>query len=163
MESTNFGRTPVAGDYICSSGERLSDGLRHSKHRQHPIRDALQEIALRWCRVAGLRLFLLELRNFRCRNRQQREYRKAGLVFEAVRQKVPSLFDCDSCRESNTYIAGIRALRAVRPWLTVVDCELFLQGWFQAERCSTRTLGTAQHTKAQTLEPPQSNSVTLQT
>jgi hypothetical protein len=32
------------------------------------------------------------------------------------------------------YIQGIRVLNMERPWLTLSDTELFLQGWFQAQR-----------------------------
>jgi hypothetical protein len=153
----------TAGDYRCSNGEQLLNGRRRSAHPRPSMFFSLRVSVLQWCHVVGLRLVLLELRNLCFRIRQGRPYRTMGLVFEEVRLRVPPLCDCDSPRESNSYIAGIRTIRAARPWLTLVDYELFLQGWFQAERCLARTLGTAQHTKPQTLEPPQSNSATLQT
>jgi hypothetical protein len=115
---------------------------------------ALRLSVLWWFRVVGLRLLQLELRSLRFRIQQQWKRRLDALYFEAVRETVPPLCACESPIESNSYIAGIRTLRVVRPWLTLYDYELFLQGWFQAEKCLSRIEDMESHIENRTLVPP---------
>ena len=66
--------------------------------------------------------------------------RKIGLVLfpEDIHQAVPDMakhFDSSSQIGRQSYMLGILALETDRPWLTLADYKLFLQGWFQAERC----------------------------
>lgn len=143
----------IARDWQCSNGERPVNGRRYSAHRRHSIFSALRASVLWWCHTVGLRLVLLELRSLRIRILLQRQNGIGVLDFEAVRRSVPPICACDSPTENNTYIAGIRTLKADRPWMTLGDCELFLQGWFQAEYCRVRNEDTELNTSCRTLAP----------
>jgi hypothetical protein len=145
----------MAGDYASSNGAQLLDGHYRSKCPAPPMWDVLRESVLRWCHEVGLRSVLLELRNLRYRIRQGRTYRKAGLML--MRQTIPQLYECDSRTESNSYIAGIRALKAGSPVADTCRLRIISARWFQAERYLTHSDGTVRHTKAQTPEPPRLN------
>jgi hypothetical protein len=157
-------RKQRVGGSIPSLGSKLFEGNsrldilygRPLRSKYHPLSmmAALRLSVLWWFRVVGLRLLQLELRSLRFRIQQQWKRRLDALYFEAVRETVPPLCACESPIESNSYIAGIRTLRVVRPWLTLYDYELFLQGWFQAEKCASRIGDTESHRECRTLVPP---------
>lgn len=56
------------------------------------------------------------------------------LRFDAVRQCVPQVSCSDSRNEMQFCSRSIRSLEEARPYLTLSDEELLLQGWFQASR-----------------------------
>jgi hypothetical protein len=101
------------------------------------ILSSLRSTVLRSSPVRGLRLIVSQLRS--CYHSIQSQ-KKTGQIldFDCVRASLPPLSrDDDPANriDRHSYIAGIRALERERPWLTLADYELFLQGWFQADAC----------------------------
>ena len=104
---------------------------------------SLRRSFLHWCHGHGVLSVLRESRS--CYYRIWQGWKqKQTLALDKVRLSVPVLptFDVDGNRtDRHSYILGIRALERERPWLTLGDSELFLQGWFPAERCVLGNLG----------------------
>jgi hypothetical protein len=122
--------------------------LSHGRARKiyHPWSKffVLRRFALAWYQRSVWRAVLLEIRgtHHRIRRLLRTKLHRTGLCFEPVYRSVPRLADYDSCTERQPYILGIQALAKDRPWMTLSDAELFLQGWFQAERCVLGIPGT---------------------
>ncbi|SRR5258708_37548717 len=57
---------------------------------------------------------------------------RGTLRFDAVRQSIPQVPFSDSRNEMQFCTRSIQSLERVRPYMTLADGELFLQGWFQA-------------------------------
>ena len=87
-----------------------------------------------WCRFAGLQIVLSGGRSCLGRIRLRWKTRSNPLLFEEVRLSIPSLAVCDSQNETQSCSEGIQALSAQRPWMSLGDCEAYLQGWFQARQ-----------------------------
>lgn len=69
-----------------------------------------------------------------------------ALNFEKVRQSLPRVPCSDSHNEMQFCTASIQSLQAVRPYLTIADVELFLQGWFLSEQWF-RHMGSESHSE----------------
>ncbi len=80
-----------------------------------------------------LRLVLRALGSSYHRSRFERSLR-GTLKFDAVRQSIPKVPCSDSRNEMRFCSRSIQSLEQVRPYMTLADAELFLQGWFQAAR-----------------------------
>jgi hypothetical protein len=87
-----------------------------------------------------------------------------------VRQSVRQLHfaGSDSQIEKRPYILGIQTLCKARPWMTMFDVELFLQGWFHAEAALGRNVDIESGIEfdpvdASVSQAAVSNSATLQT
>ena len=117
----------------------------HSRSKFHPssILSSLHSTALRWFPVRELRLVLSEIRNCYHRIVWQSETRHI-LRFDLVEEGLPvlQLREHASPTEKPSYIEGIQALERERPWLTLVDFELYVQGWLQAEKCLRHSTDT---------------------
>lgn len=122
-----------AGNYRSGSLGRdgLSDAPLHTKFHPASILESLRDRIGLWCHQVGLQLVLYESRSCLHRIRQVWKNRTV-LPFETVAGSLPTLDGSDSRIERQPYIVGIQALERERPWLSLGDCELFLQGWFQA-------------------------------
>jgi hypothetical protein len=149
--------------------ESEDDCVRIRFH-QPPTRPSLRHTVLSWSHAVGVRPVLLEIRN--CYHRIQLR-RKIGhkLLFEEVRNSLPLLVsggDSASRIGRHSYIEGIQALQKERPWITLLDAELYLQGWFQAEWCLSHSEDIPACTpdkETHSRQPPcgtMSNSETLQ-
>lgn len=126
------------------SAEQPDDRV-HIRFHQVSTWASLQGTVLSWFHAVGVRPVLLEICSCYHRILLRRKI-GSSLSPEAVRQSLPSLAPrCDSASQigGHSCIEGIQALSKERPWLTLADCELYLQGWFQAERCMLRTNTTA--------------------
>jgi hypothetical protein len=80
-----------------------------------------------------LRLVLRGLCSCYHRMRFERSLR-GTLRDDAVRRSVPLVPCSDSRNEMQFCTRSIQSLERVRPYMTLADGELFLQGWFQAAR-----------------------------
>jgi hypothetical protein len=109
----------------------LSDAPRRIRFHPASILESLLDRIGLWCHRVGLQLVLHESRSCLHRIRQVWKSR-TGIPFETVADSLPTLDGSDSRIERQPYIVGIQALERERPWLSLGDCELFLQGWFQA-------------------------------
>lgn len=94
---------------------------------------SLAEWILRSYRGSLLRLVLRGLRSCYHRIRFERSIR-GTLRFDAVRQSIPQVPFSGSQNEMQFCTRSIQSLELVRPYMTLADGELFLQGWFQAVR-----------------------------
>jgi len=101
----------------------------------------LLKAAVAWYRWVGLQIVFSEVCS--CYHRIQLGWktRCSHLSFEAVERSCPplSLSAHDSRMEMQPYIRGIQALNAQRPWLSLGDSEIYLQGWFHARQVLCRT------------------------
>jgi hypothetical protein len=110
----------------------------HSRTRfyQSPRKESLRESVLRGCHALGLLLVLREIRS--CYHPILLQWKsRQTLALQSVLASVPDLWrfaDCGDPIDRHSYILGIQALEKERPWLTLGDFELYLQGWFQAEK-----------------------------
>lgn len=93
----------------------------------------LGQWTLRWYRGSLLRLVLCGLRSLFYRIRFERSL-CGTLRFDAVRQSIPQVLCSGSRNEMQFCTRSIQSLERVRPYMTLGDAELFLQGWFQATR-----------------------------
>jgi hypothetical protein len=59
---------------------------------------------------------------------------RGTLRFDAVRQSIPQVPCSGSRNEMQFCTRSIQSLEQARPYMTLADGELFLQGWFQAAR-----------------------------
>ena len=94
---------------------------------------ALAEEILRSYRGSLLRQVLRVLRSSYHRIRFERSI-CGTLRFDLVRQCVPQVPCSDSRNEMQFCSRSIQSLEQARPYMTLADAELFLQGWFQAAR-----------------------------
>jgi hypothetical protein len=109
-------------------------GIRFCMLRQkRSTFSALAERILRSYRGSLLRRILRGLCS--CYHRIRFEQSIHGtLRDDAVRQSVPLVPCSDSRNEMQFCSRSIQSLEQVRPYMTLADVELFLQGWFQADR-----------------------------
>src|SRR5258708_26246401 len=98
-----------------------------------PIFSSLDETILRSYLGSLLRLALRGLRSCYHRIRLERSIR-GTLKFDAVRQSIPKVPCSGSRNEMQFCTRSIQSLEQVRPYMSLADAELFLQGWFQAAR-----------------------------
>jgi len=113
-----------------------SDGCSRKLYHRASTLQPLRHILARWCQRVGLQLVLQESRScyHRIRLRSCRTSGSDTLLFSDLRRSLPPLCEADSSMRTQPYIAGIRTLERDRPYATLGDIELFLTGWFQAER-----------------------------
>lgn len=101
--------------------------------QKRPMLVSLAEWILRSWRGSLLRLVLRALHN--CYRRMGFERSLRGtLRFDAVRRSIPQVPCSGSRNEMQFCTRSIQSLERVRPYMTLADDELFLQGWFQASR-----------------------------
>ena len=124
------------------SAEQFDDASRRGFRLLSKLK-SLRATVLRWSQRAGLRLVLREFRSchHRIRLLQKSSAGTEGLLFEDLRRSLRLPTSSDNCIERQPYILGIRTLEKDRPWTTLGDIELFLQGWFLAEQWYSRSLG----------------------
>ena len=147
--------TSEAGSYksglLVPGGE--SGDYAHTGFPLRPIWGVFQGIAVAWFHGSGVRLVLREIRS--CGHRIRREWKtRTVLEFDAVSHSLPQLDVSDSRMAEQPYILGIQALQTPRPLLTLGDVELFLQGWFQAERYGMGSEYSALSTAVEASTPP---------
>jgi hypothetical protein len=99
----------------------------------HPIFVSLREWIRRSYRGSLLRLAICGLRSCYHRIHFERSLR-GTLRFDGVRRSIPQVPCSDSRNEMQFCSRGIQSLELARPYMTIADAELFLQGWFQATR-----------------------------
>lgn len=105
-----------------------------------PTAAPLRETLRWWDWGSGLRSLAREIGSCYQRIRLTRKNKWGdGLLFDRVCQSLPPLPECGDLAGTQSCIAGIQKLEESRPYLTTADVELFLQGWFQAERSFRRT------------------------
>jgi len=114
----------------------LSDDPSRKLSRPASMMASLRKAVPSWCRRFALLSVPREMRSLYHRIALQK---RTGpiLMYQSVRQSLPHLELCDQPAEPPCSY-GIRALAKARPWLTIADCEIFLQGWFQSEQYRTR-------------------------
>jgi hypothetical protein len=109
--------------------------------RQRSKWRSLRDVLLQLAQRSGVRPLLLEFRSFYHRIGIRARLGEA-LDFEQVRRSIgtrPVCAELHNQTERRAYIEGIENLSKGRPWITLGDAELFLQGWFRAElslRCN---------------------------
>jgi hypothetical protein len=93
-----------------------------------------------WSYAVGLQLVLSEGMSCWGRIRLRWQTRRDPLLWREVKARVPQicLGDSENQNESGVCSAGTQTLIDQRPWMSLGDIELFLQGWFQAQRCLYR-------------------------
>lgn len=101
--------------------------------RQRSTLLLLRERLVRSYRGSLLRLVLRGVCSCYQRIRFERSIR-GTLRDDAVRRSVPLLPCSDSRNEMQFCTRSIQSLEQARPYMTLADAELFLQGWFQAAR-----------------------------
>lgn len=89
-----------------------------------------------WSHAAGLQIVVTE--GMSCLGRIRLRWRtmRSSYRFQEVKKSLPCVNygDCDNQNENCACSLGIEALIAQRPWMSLGDTELYLQGWFQALR-----------------------------
>ena len=101
--------------------------------QKRPTLSSLGEWIARFYRGSLLRLVLRGLCSYHHRIRFERSIR-GTLIFDGVRQSIPQV-PCSGNRNEMQFCSrSIQSLERVRPYMTLADGELFLQGWFQAAR-----------------------------
>ena len=129
---------PGTGDFrVVRLGlEGQSAAGPRSKFQLASILASLRESGLFWCRRGGLRLVRQEIDSCYRRILWLRKIwpGRESLIFADIRESLPPIASGDSHTEKQPHILGIQALEKARPYLSLSDLELFLQGWFQAER-----------------------------
>jgi len=101
--------------------------------QKRSILSSLGEWIARCYRGSLLRLALRGLCSYYHRIRFERSIR-GTLRFDAVRQSVSQVPCSDSRNEMQFCSRSIQHLEQARPYMSLADGELFLQGWFQAAR-----------------------------
>jgi len=106
------------------------------KGRGHSKWEILFRHLVHWYIRAGLRLIVLE--SISCWGRIRLQWRTKGgsLLFQVVKKSLPFVSYDARYIENENYACseGIQTLLRQRPWMSLGDDELFLQGWFQALR-----------------------------
>src|SRR5450631_1571664 len=80
-----------------------------------------------------LRLALRGLSSY-CHRMDFERSLRGTLRFDVVRQSIPQVPCSGSRNEMQFCTRSIQSLERVRPYMSLADAELFLQGWFQASR-----------------------------
>jgi hypothetical protein len=159
---------PKVGDYkSCTLGRGARSGApRRTRFHPASILGSLLGTAHLWCHRRGLALVLSESRSLLHRIRRQWKTRME-IRFQEVQASVPDFVDYAFHNERQPYILGIRTLELSRPYLSAGDVELFLQGWFQAERWANRKdtlfhseIGPSAHSSTADVVCPCNNVVT---
>jgi len=136
-----LGAMPIASQYKFEILEESGrSGVPH-RTRFHPasMLGPVRGTVLSWCRTLGLLLVLREMGS--CCHRIARGWKTRfapRLDFGEVYRSAPA---CASHNGMHSCILGIQTLTASRPYLTIGDLELFLQGWFGAEKWANRNVG----------------------
>jgi len=117
-----------------------ADGFSGIENRSHPSAGLLSHVRHWMCRHRGFSQTLQEIRSCFCRIAlsQRMQLGTSGLVFDQVRESVPSVTFPRSCSENRACNLSIQALEKVRPYLALSDNELFAQAWFQAAKYYSR-------------------------
>lgn len=115
----------------CATGDRANTQRQQGSTWRLRLRAGLLSY-----RYAGWPIVRSELHSCLHRIGLRWKTKSSVLLFEAVAESCPSLelSDHDSQIEMRPYIRGIQALCEDRPWMSLGDIELYLQGWFQAQR-----------------------------
>ncbi len=101
--------------------------------RRYPSWSFHRERTRRWYQRSVVRLAIRCLCS--CYHRMAFERSSRGtLRDDAVRRSVPLVPCSDSRNEMQFCTRSIQSLEQARPYITLADAELFLQGWFQAAR-----------------------------
>ena len=133
---------------VSPGSARQPDDHVHIRFHRVSTWASLRGTVLSWFHVVGVRPVLLEICSCYHRILLRRKI-GSSLSPEVVRLSLPSPEpDSGSASRSETQscIQGIQALSKERPWLTLPDIELFLQGWFGAERCVQGNLDSRENT-----------------
>jgi hypothetical protein len=124
------------------------------KFRYRSKRGFLSQLLCDWYIQVGLRLIVLE--GMSCIGRIRLQWRTKGgsLLFQEVKKSLPFVcFDGEDMQTENAACSeGIQALLHQRPWLSLGDTELYLQGWFQALQWRACNANTERRTEC--LERP---------
>ncbi len=114
-------------------GDRMPDTRFRTLRQRDSNLSPLREWIPQWYRRSLLRVVLRGLCS--CYHRMAFERSLRGtLRDDAVRRSVPLVPCSDSRNEMQFCTRSIQSLEQVRPYTTLADVELFLQGWFQAAR-----------------------------
>src|SRR6266446_2499233 len=114
--------------------QSAAPGIRvRTLSQKRPMFSSLAEKILRSYRGSLLRLALRGVRSCYHRIRLERSIR-GTLKFDAVRRSIPQVPCSGSRNEMQFCTRSIQSLEQVRPYMSLADAELFLQGWFQAAR-----------------------------
>jgi hypothetical protein len=134
---------------ILLDGGIAENGPSRNATRLISIWGTLKRHLLWWCQSRGLWSIALEIRSCYRRIQLERKSRWAtsGLALEQIRTTVPQLTFPRNCSETLSYSLSIQALEKERPYLTLVDSELFAQAWFQASRWFAHRSGTECNTR----------------
>jgi hypothetical protein len=118
-----------------------SDARYRSRFHHPTMRQTLARHLRYWFHTLGLQIVLTEGISCLGRIRLQWQTRRDPLLYRKVMECVPPLFlsGDDSRNENYACTLGIQALENQRPWMSLGDIELYLQGWFQAQRFPCRT------------------------
>ena len=147
--------TSLATPALSAGREERFDGRARIRFHRLSKRSFLLGTALSWLHAVGVLPILCEIRS--CYRRILLR-RKIGSLLspEAVRRSIPPMgLSSGSPSRIGTQICieGIQALSKERPWLTLPDIELFLQGWFRAEGCVRGNVGIAEGTLEPSFSP----------
>lgn len=118
-----------------------SDVPFRKRSRIHSRWETLFQLLVGWYYALGLRIVLSEGSSCFHRIGLRWRTRRDPLWDEEVNRSCPrlSLTADESRNERSCCTLSIQALTAQRPWMSLGDIELFLQGWFQAQRLLCRT------------------------
>lgn len=127
-----------------------NDGRYGSKGHDLTIREILVQHLVDLSYAVGLQLVFQEGRSCWGRIRHGWRTRCDPLLWQEVKARVPQIAfdDYGNQNENSLCSAGTQALIEKRPWMSLADIELFLQGWFQAQRCLCRTANIEHQTTA---------------
>jgi len=102
-------------------------------------------------RTVGLQIILSEGRSCLGRIQLRWKTRRDPLLYQEVRRSCPVLvLNADESRiEMNPYTRGIETLNENRPWLSLGDIEIYLQGWFAAQAVLCRNVNSEHQTTEQ--------------
>lgn len=115
-------------------GRRCQDDiLRHTCSRIGRTDLALRALVGEWFHHSLLRSVLRHMRSCYHSILLSRRLRNA-VDFESVRRSLPEVSCSNSRNEMQFCTASIKSLIQARPYLTLADVELFLQGWFLSEK-----------------------------
>jgi hypothetical protein len=141
QEYPNVRRLSLGRD--AESGDRSHSGFRSGSKWAVPFRSVLsglfQRVVLQEARLKSRRI--LHRGHSDRIQQQQKTTSGTGIVwFEQLRESPALLPAPDSRTERRPYILGIQTLEKVRPSVRVAELELFLSGWFLADRWYARML-----------------------
>jgi hypothetical protein len=165
LTGSEFGNkiTTQATPALSVGREAQFDGRPRIRFHRVPTLSFLRGTVLSWFHAVGVLPVLCEIRSCYQRILLRRRI-GSSLSPQGVRQSllpIGTTSDSPNQIETPPYIRGIQALSRERPWLTLPDIELFLQGWLRAEVCANGNAGTAKCTSAALMDsqlPPSQDS-----